>query len=135
MLVAILVTGVLTAAATLAVYAYGLRYEGELEARTHAFAVLVFAELLRAFGGRSETKPVWRMGLLENARLSAVVAVSFALQIAGHHFEPLRALLQTAMLPWTECAALVGVALAPIVLLEITKVAGARLTSAFSAAV
>ncbi len=126
MLVAILTTGFLTAAATIAVYVYGLRYEGELEARTHAFAVLVFAELLRAFGGRSETKPLWRMGLLENARLSAVVAVSFALQIAGHYFEPLRALLQTALLPWSECAALVGVALVPIVLLEIGKVVSSR---------
>ena len=87
--------------------------------------MLVFAELLRAFGARSETKPIWRMGLLENARLSAVVAISFALQLAAHHVEPLRAVLQTALLSWSECAVLVGVALAPIAVLEIAKVAGA----------
>jgi P-type Ca2+ transporter type 2C len=122
----ILLTGALTAAATVAAYLYGLRFEDEIRARTHAFAVLVFAELLRAFGGRSETKPLWRMGLLENARLSAVVAASFALQIAAHHVEPLRTALQAGFLPWSECVALVGVALAPVLLLELVKVSRRR---------
>lgn len=59
------------------------------------------------------------------AGLSAVVVVSFGLQIAAHHVELLRALLQTSILPRVECAALVGVALVPIVVLEIAKVFGA----------
>jgi Ca2+-transporting ATPase len=129
MLGSILLTGILTAAATVAVYVYGLHFEDELRARTHAFAVLVFAELLRAFGGRSETKPMWRMAPFENARLSAVVAASFALQIAAHHVEPLRAALQTEFLPWSECAALVGVALAPVMLLELAKVVRVRVAA------
>ena len=43
-------TGFLTAGVSFAVYLYGLKTETEALARTHAFAVLVFAELLRSFG-------------------------------------------------------------------------------------
>src|SRR5204862_281161 len=50
-------TGILTAGVSFAVYFYGLRSETPELARTHAFAALVFAELLRSFGGRSETRP------------------------------------------------------------------------------
>jgi Ca2+-transporting ATPase len=40
---------------------YGLKTETVEVARTHAFTTLVFAELLRSFGCRSEVKPVWRL--------------------------------------------------------------------------
>jgi Ca2+-transporting ATPase len=120
-LTGLLTTGFLTAAVTMAVYLYGLACEDETRARTHAFAVLVFAELLRAFSARSETRPIWRVGLLTNARLAAVVAASFALQIAGHHLEPLRAVLKTSFLPPWECAGLIGMALIPVGILEALK--------------
>ena len=54
-------TGFLTAGVAFAVYLYFLKQGSTETARTYAFAVLVFAELLRAFGARSETKPVWRI--------------------------------------------------------------------------
>jgi Ca2+-transporting ATPase len=125
-LTGMLLTGILTAGASLAVYLYGLRYEGPVEARTHAFATLVFAELLRSFSSRSETRPVWQVGVLSNLRLALVVLASFSLQIASHHLEPLRAVLKTAFLPWTECLALLGVALLPLAVLESLKVASRR---------
>ena len=56
-------TGFLTAGVAFAVYLYVLKTGTAELARTHAFAVLVFAELLRSFGARSETKPVWRISL------------------------------------------------------------------------
>jgi Ca2+-transporting ATPase len=105
---------------------YGLDRLGLETARTHAFAVLVFAELLRAYSVRSPTRPVWRGGLTGNARLTLVVAASFALQIAGHHLEPLRALLQTSTLAWTDCAVLVIVGLVPTALLELAKLGRSR---------
>lgn len=128
-LLGILATGTLSAGVCLAVYLYGLETTSLETARTHAFAVLVFAELLRAYSGRSSTKPVWQVGLLGNVRLTLVVAASFALQIAGHHFEPLRAVLETSMLPWTDCAVLVLAALVPAAFLELAKVARLRLGS------
>jgi Ca2+-transporting ATPase len=120
-LIGMLTTGLLTAGVTFGVYLHGLTHEDELQARTHAFAVLVFAELLRAFSGRSESRPLWRTGLLTNARLAAVVALSFALQITGHHVEWMRAVLKTSFLPWWECVALIGVALLPVAVLEVLK--------------
>ena len=80
-----LLTGLLTAGVALAVHCHVLK-TGKLEsARTAAFAVLVFAELLRAFGARSEIKPIWRISLLTNRNLVAVVAVSFGLQVWSQH--------------------------------------------------
>jgi Ca2+-transporting ATPase len=66
-------------------------------ARTHAFAVLVFAELLRSFGARSETKPVWRISLFTNINLAIVVAISFGLQVWSHHNAFLGRFLKTSI--------------------------------------
>ena len=45
-------------------------------------ALMVFAELLRSFGARSETKQVWRISLFTNINLVAVVAISIGLQVS-----------------------------------------------------
>ena len=39
------------------------------------------------------------------------------------HLGPLRALFETTALPWSECAALVAVALLPVAVLELAKLA------------
>ena len=78
-------TGFLTAGVAFAVYLYFLKQGNTETARTYAFAVLVFAELLRAFGARSETKPVWRIPLFTNVNLVIVVAISFGLQVWSQH--------------------------------------------------
>ena len=54
-------TGFLTAGVAFAVYVHLLNTGTPETARTYAFTVLVFAELLRSFGGRSATKPLWRI--------------------------------------------------------------------------
>ena len=54
-------TGFLTAGVAFAVYVHLLNTGTPETARTYAFAVLVFAELLGSFGGRSATKPLWRI--------------------------------------------------------------------------
>ncbi|MBC7999357.1 MAG: cation-translocating P-type ATPase, partial [Leptolyngbya sp.] len=66
-------TGFLTAAVCFGVYVFTLKYESVEVARTTAFATLVFAELLRSFGARSESKPVWKISLTSNLALAAVV--------------------------------------------------------------
>lgn len=70
----ITLTGLLTAGVSLAVYLYSLRHEGLEAARTNAFATLVYAEVLRSLGCRSETKPLWEAGLFGNLKLLAVAA-------------------------------------------------------------
>jgi len=115
-------TGCLTAGVAFAVYLYGLQTETEEMARTEAFAVLVFAELLRAFGGRSATKPVWRISLLSNINLAIVVSVSFGLQVWSHHNATLGRFLKTSFLSLADCFLLLAVGTIPLVILEMVKV-------------
>lgn len=114
-------TGLLTAGVSLAVYLYALKYETLEMARTHAFATLVFAELLRSFGARSETRPIWRIDLLSNLNLLAIVSVSYVIQVWSHHNTVLAGFLKTALMPISECFMLLAVGAIPLVTLEILK--------------
>ena len=120
-LIRIGVTGVLSAGVAFAVYLHGLQ-NGDLEsARTQAFATLVFCELFRAFGARSDTRMLWEVGFLTNLRLLAVVVVSVVLQIVSHQVEWLGRLLRTNSMPLSESLMLVAFGLVPLVVLEVWK--------------
>ncbi|WP_020160999.1 YihY/virulence factor BrkB family protein [Methylobacter marinus] len=93
-----------------------------LSGTTYAFAVLVFAELLRAFGARSETKPVWRISLFTNINLMIVVAVSFGLQVWSQHNATLARFLKTSYLPFSDSFVLVALGAIPLLVLEVAKV-------------
>ena len=115
-------TGFLTAGVAFAVYFYGLQTQTVEVARTQAFTVLVFAELLRSFGARSETKPVWRISLLTNLNLLLVACASFAFQIWSHHNDTLGRFLKTTPIPFTEGLLLIAVGTIPLAVLEMIKV-------------
>jgi Ca2+-transporting ATPase len=116
-------TGILTAGVAFAVY-FVVSRTGTLEAaRGSAFAVLVFAELLRSFGARSETLPVWRIPLLTNVNLVLVVAVSIGLQVWSQHSELLGSFLKTGYLPFTDCLWLLALGAIPLAALELVKLA------------
>ncbi len=121
-----ILTGILTASVSFAVYVYGLRSETPELARTHAFAALVFAELLRSFGARSETRPLWGMNFFSNFNLLLVVAVSFAIQVWSHHSEVLARFLKTASVPIADCLMLLAVSTVPLFVLEAYKVVERR---------
>ncbi len=111
-------TGLLTAAVAFAVYLWVLR-TGSLElARTEAFAVLVYSELFRAFGSRSATTPVWRIPILSNPLLAAVVAVSCGLQVWSHHSSLLGGFLKTVHVPLLDEAILFALGTLPLLALE-----------------
>jgi Ca2+-transporting ATPase len=118
-----LFTGLLTAGVTLGVFAYELYIDNSLEqARDAAFTALVIAELLRAFGARSEKLTIWQLGLLSNMRLFLIVAVSFALQLAIHHIPILQTLFQIEPVSLNQCMVWIGVGFIPLVVLELRKV-------------
>ena len=119
--VMMLVTGLLTAGVALAVYLYMLRISSVEVARTYAFAVLVFAELLRSFGARSETLPVWRISLKTNLMLVGVVFLTFWLQVWSHHNEVLARLLKTQFVPLQDCRILLAIGGIPLAVLECVK--------------
>ncbi len=117
-----LLTGVLTAGVALSAFAYEFYLDGSLEqARDAAFTALVIAELLRAFGARSNHRTVWQLGLFTNLRLFLIVAASFALQLAIHHVPLLRTLFGIETITLNQCAAWFGLGFIPLLTLEALK--------------
>jgi len=114
-------TGLLTGGVAFGVFLYMLQDGNIQSARTYAFAVLVFAELLRSFGARSETKPVWKISLFTNINLVLVVVGSIGLQIFSQHNEVFGRLLKTTSMSFTDCLVLLGLGSIPLVVLEIAK--------------
>jgi len=117
-----LLTGFLTAGVAFAVFFYVLRLGSVETARTYAFTVLVFAELLRSFGARSESKPVWRIPLFTNVNLLAVVAISIGFQVWIQNNATLGILLKTESMPLTDCLVLLAAGAIPLFILEMVKV-------------
>ncbi|MBI5802254.1 MAG: cation-translocating P-type ATPase [Verrucomicrobia bacterium] len=114
--------GLLTGGVALLVYLYGLEFETEALARTHAFAALVFAQLFYTFGCRSETKPFWRVSLFSNARLLLVFVLTIALQIFSHHSETMSRFLKTSLMDTGDCVGIFLVSAFPLLVLEGLKV-------------
>lgn len=119
---ALLFTGFLTAGVSMLAFLWGLRNYDIGTARSAAFSTLVFAELLRSLGARSESKPIWRLSPLGNPRLFIVVGLSITAQILLHRYPPLETLLKTAPLPLGEVMALLCLASIPLFAMELVKV-------------
>ena len=116
-----LLTAVLTAGVSFAAYAYGLKTATQELARTYAFTALVFAELLRAFGARSETRPVWLMNMRSNVYLLTVIGVSISIQVWSQHNELLARFFKTALMSYRDGLILLGVSALPLIVLEMIK--------------
>lgn len=116
-------TGVLTAGVSFAVY-YRVLQSGDVDlARTCAFAVMVFAELLRSFGARSQSKFVWQIPLRTNLALVVVVALTIGAQFLSQHNAFIGRFLRTSPLSYGDGLLLLAVGSIPVVILEFVKVA------------
>jgi len=114
-------TGFLTAGVTFGVYYHGLRSGTPAAARTLAFTVLVFAELLRSFGARSAAKPVWRVPAFTNVNLIIVIAASIGIQVLSQHNAMLGRFLKVSPLPFSEGLVLLAVGALPLLILDLMK--------------
>jgi Ca2+-transporting ATPase len=115
-------TGFLTACIAFAVYFQGLRTGTTQTARASAFAVLIFAELLRSFGARSETTPIWRIPLFTNRSLVIVVVLSFCIQMWSQHNAMLGRFLKTSHMSFANGFMLLAMGSIPLLVLELVKV-------------
>ncbi len=114
--------GILTASVTLGSFAYEFIRNGDLiQAQDAAFSVLVTAELLRAFGARSQTKTIWHIGFLSNIRLFVIVSISFSLQIIIHHFPTLQDFFGIGPVSLKQCLIWVALGMIPLLVLETQK--------------
>ena len=117
------ITGLLQAASTLAVFVWALNARDLTEARNLAFSVLVFGELFRAFAARSTTRVFWEVGAFTNIRLLGVVLFSVVLQLGLHHIPAAQAVFAIGPLTTADCALTVLVALVPVTIIEVSKLA------------
>ncbi|MGE0393435.1 MAG: cation-translocating P-type ATPase [Vicinamibacterales bacterium] len=122
----ILMTGGLQAAATLGVFVWALEARDLSEARNLAFSVLVFGELFRAFAARSTTRLFWEVGAFTNLRLLGVVVFSVLMQLGIHHIPAAQALFEIGPLSAADCALTLLVAMLPVTVVEVSKLARRR---------
>jgi len=119
-------TGLLQAAATMAVFVWALGARDLSEARNLAFSVLVFGELFRAFAARSSTRTFWQIGALTNIRLLAVVTASVLLQLTIHHLPWAQQVFDIGPLSAADCALTLIVGLVPVSVIEVAKLVRRR---------
>ena len=105
------------------VFLWALAARDVPEARTLAFAVLVFGELFRALSARSPERLFWEVGVFTNVPLLGVIVVSVLMQIALHRIPVARALFNIGPLSAADCALALLVALVPVTVIELSKVA------------
>ncbi|HLT29698.1 MAG TPA: cation-translocating P-type ATPase [Myxococcaceae bacterium] len=117
----ILLTGVLEATLVLSVFVWALSHRELDEARSLAFAVLVFCELFRAFAARSSDLLFWEVGAFTNLRLVGIIALSVIIQLALHHLPFTQRLFGLSPLPAWELAMALGLGFIPVTLLELFK--------------
>ena len=123
----VMLVGCLSAGVTLIAFGYAIHSGMDLaRARNAAFFVLVVEELMRAFGARSADKPLWRIGMLTNLRLVAVVLVSFALQLVISATPLMEEIFQTQRITLAECAVGILLGLIPLSILELMKITSAK---------
>lgn len=114
--------GMLTALVTLSAFAYEYLRNGSLaQAQDAAFSILVTAEILRAFGARSDTKTIWQVGFFSNIRLFFVVSISFILQILIHHVPILKDIFGIGDVSLRQCSLWVALGMVPLIILELKK--------------
>ncbi|MGR8952146.1 MAG: cation-translocating P-type ATPase [Gammaproteobacteria bacterium] len=123
-------TGFLTSTVAIFTFAFEFyvhRY-GVEHARDATFTALVIAELMRAFGARSNTRTIFEVGVMSNLWLFVIVSISFSLQILIHQLPTLQSLFSIQPLSWDHCVFWIGLGFIPLTLLEIRKILRRRQT-------
>ncbi len=93
--------GLLMGALTIGTVLFAQQYHLDATAlHTIAFTTLTFAQMGHLLGVRSETRPLWRLGLCSNWRLLVALLGTIAAQLALMYFPPLQPIFHTTALPW-----------------------------------
>jgi Ca2+-transporting ATPase len=124
----ILGAGLLQTLATLGVFVWALRDRDLAEARSLAFAVLVFGELFKSFAFRSTTRVFWQVGAFSNLVLLGVVTASVAAQLAIFHTPVLQDLFAIGTVSAWDTIRCFAAGLVPVTAIEVSKLIAAGLT-------
>lgn len=114
--------------------AFWVVYQGDAahleEARTTSFCVMAFTQLFYAIACRSATRTMLELGWFTNPTLFYAIALSALLQVIVVTVPFFHPLLETIALPLADWYWIVGLALAPVTILEVTKIIRAKLRPA-----
>ena len=90
-------------------------------ANTMAFATLVFGELTRALGVRSETQSIFKIGIFSNKAMNKALLVSLIMQLAVLLIPFLQTIFKVQSLTFVEWVVVIALSLVPLVTSEIVK--------------
>jgi Ca2+-transporting ATPase len=115
--------GMVIAACTLAAFAYLYFIEKSPigRARSVAFSVLVGTHLIHAFNARHARLSIFQIGFFSNVWLVLAVAISLALQLIILSWPPAQTVFKTQSPVGLEWAYIVGLAVVPLIVVEILK--------------
>ncbi len=89
--------------------------------QTMAFITLALSELVHVFNIRNNKKSIFKTGIFNNMKLIGAIVASAALMFIILLIEPLRNIFSIPLLPTQNILELIGLVLAPIVIVEIFK--------------
>lgn len=114
--------GALVGGITLLAYGLGFHLTGTFAvANTMAFATLTFSQLFHAFDVRSETTPLFRLGVLSNKAMNKAFLAGAALQGAVLLAPPLQGAFSVVPLALEQWGMVLALALTPLVVCEAAK--------------
>jgi Ca2+-transporting ATPase len=116
----ILIVGLLLAALCLGLQAWALAHHNP-HAQTMVFTVLTLGQMAHLMAIRSETDPLWRMGLMGNRPLLGAVLLTFALQVATIYMPWLNPIFKTQPLSPAELGLCLGAAALVWLAVEVEK--------------
>ena len=99
------------------------------DARTVAFCVACFGQMLFAFGCRSDALTFPQIGLFTNRPMLLAIALSAALQLATILIAPLRSIFGTVPLSLEHWLLVVALSIVPVTALEVIKLVCAALST------
>ncbi len=120
--VRILLQGIMFAGLTLIAFNIG-KQTGIVEARTMAFMVLALTQVVHAFNMRSE-KSLFKIGPFSNKKLNGAALISLILVAFVSFIPPVSKAFGLKMLEPLQYFIVLGLALVPVVVLEISKAFG-----------
>ncbi len=122
-LIAMLGTGMLTAAVSLTIFAIEYLFLGDLNsARSDAFDTLVLSEVFRALAYHSDRLPFWRVNLRFIWPLWLTLGGMLVLQTLCHEIDALETVLHLQAWDIGSFTRIVSLSLIPLMVLELRKV-------------
>ena len=112
--------GLLLGGLCLGIQAWALS-NGNAHWQTMVYTVLTLGQMAHVMANRSESDPLWRLGLRSNRPLLGAVLLTFGLQMATIYMPFLNPIFKTQPLDWSELALCLGAAGVVWVVVEIEK--------------